>query len=436
MPVPIQTATLGVMETLERQYEYQLVTALINAAVLGKGEWIAAVTSWFNPEEISDGYFRDVYLGVLKLHESGDPVNEITLGAIFPSEPTGDSIFGQRRAELYGFLVDSSSQGSNLLFYARKVHDAYRRDKASTELHGVADHVKRAGAPDEVLEELPRIYSRYAPAPEKRTEKTEDVFQDIFDELEGKKQSVAIPFGIESLDDIVGGLNPGVLCTIAGRSGHGKSAILGQTAVHCADAHQKPVLYFTFEMGRQEMVKRWASVLSRQPMKGGDRKQYIEGLSRVNNIMRDGRVHIFTGNRTVEQIWGEVAAYARSLDVGLIVVDYLQITVPTPNREANREQQVAHIVTMLKRLAVEVGVPVLTASQLNDHGQVRESRAIVNTSNLVIELWPNEDHKERSMGQMGLKVTKNRDGETRSANAVWEKPIFTIRDETFYDFRD
>ena len=430
----------GVMETPEQQYEYQLVLAALDCADRRLGHLLSTVTTWFDPTEITDPYLRFLYSLAVEVAAAGGPVNagslaaevaqrQHTLGPLWGTlwaRCTGD-LFSERVREMAYLIHDAAAQAGNILFYARRVHDAYRRTLGSQDVGRAASALAHAPVPDDILDQLPAIRTRYAPAPETRIHDNKQVFLELMEELDGRQVSNALPFGIESLDDLAGGLAPGVLCTVSGRSSSGKSVLLLQTAIRFADEYQIPVVFYTFEMTVKELGRRGAALLSRQPIKGGDTRQYMIGLSRMHELTDvHGRLKLITTARTPEQISSECHQFAAMEPIGLIVVDYLQITTPTDSR-VNREQQVAHVAESLKHLAMDLGVPVLTGSQLNADGQVRESRAIENFSNLLLELDPPAEDTSAEV-QMDIHVRKNRDGARGHGKALWERPLYTMRD--------
>lgn len=423
----LQTSTLGVMDTPEQQHEYSLIVSTIACAWRGRGDWIAKVTSWFKPEYISDPYFRRIYQTVLAMQEDGTPITDAELAARLPLDGT---IFQKRAAEFYGFFVDGGEaaghEAGNIIYYAKQVHNAHRRVAAGEELAGAASDMNRTSDPDAVLDRLPEIANKYAPSPENLTRDNKSVMQEILDELDGKRESGYFTFGISGLDNAIGGVAPGALVTVAGETGHGKSVFMGQSAMRCITKHTKAVLYFTMEMGTGEMYKRWAAHLSRQPIKGGDRRQFIQGLSRIERMQADGLLHVFPGAATIEEIRNQAVAYAKRCELGMVVVDYLQIIESTSN-DNYREREIAKATMSLKNLASRLRVPVLTGSQLNDQGQVRESRAIKQTSNILLKIAADKSHEP--IVECDIEIEKSRDSGRDIAHAIWEKPLYTIRDK-------
>ena len=88
-------------------------------------------------------------------------------------------------------------------------------------------------------------------------------------------------------------------------------------------------------------------------------------------------------------------------DIDLIVVDYIQL-VSVMGHGKSREQEVAEISRGLKKMAKQHGCPVITASQLNEEGKTRESRAIVNDADVMLNINPAEEKVE---------IFKQREGE-------------------------
>lgn len=422
--IALQTSTLGVIDTPERADEYCLTLAAIDAARLGRGDWLAACSCWFRSEWLTDEYFRTIFDAVFALVAKGADITDYAIAArLFHA---GQS-FAKRASDVYGLFCDCASKGCHILYYARQVHDAHRKRAASAELEVVAHELAESRDPDEVLGQLPEIATRYRPAPENRTADNRRVLNEIIDEMDGKRTGTPVRFGVDAIDRLTDGLPKGALVVIAAESSHGKSVILSQLASHTAHQDERAVLFFSLEMSQAEIYKRWAAQISKQPFTGGDRKAYLGGLARVRQLTDAGLLHVFAGTRTVEEITAAALAYKATTDLACIIVDYVQI-VPASNPKDPRERQVAHVVEGLKHLAMETAVPVVTASQLNEDGRVRESRAIFNTANLLIRIKPDMRDKSARVCDVDLHVEKNRDGATDVAYGIWDKAVFAIRD--------
>jgi len=100
----------------------------------------------------------------------------------------------------------------------------------------------------------------------------------------------------------------------------------------------------------------------------------------------------------------EVEAICRKTPCDFIVLDYIQLCSSSGNAE-NREQQISEIVRKLKLIALKNNICVLTASQLNDGGELRESRAIGHHADYVLNI----NHRDHPNAE--ISITKNRNGE-------------------------
>lgn len=242
--------------------------------------------------------------------------------------------------------------------------------------------------------------------------------------------------GWDDLDKLTLGLHPGQLVTVAGRTSMGKSAWAAALTANVA-RRGEPVLIVSAEMSRLELTQRVVASEARVPL------QHIrEGvLSEVDQ----GRVHRavagFDGlpiyidddpNATLLSIRSQGRRTAtKEGRLGLIVVDYLQLLTPATRGE-NRQVEVAALSRGLKRLALELGVPVVAASQLNreiEHradkrpglADLRESGAIEQDSDVVLLLFrPEVYKKDDEPGVAEVIVAKQRNGPTGTVRLAFD----------------
>lgn len=228
--------------------------------------------------------------------------------------------------------------------------------------------------------------------------------------------SVGRPTGLPEIDDVTGGLAPGDLWVVAAKPSEGKSALMIQIAHHFA-AHGLRVVVVSLEMQKEKVMGRLGTLeagtnhtaMTRpKTATSGQTEKIRDALDRIS-----GNWHLAIddeGARTIEEA-GAMVEVARDFlgGVDLVVVDYLQRLRPSPQtRGQKREREVAHMSEGLKSLAMRLSVPVLTGSQLNDDGEVRESRAIGQDPDVMLKI-------ERD----GILATKVRDGERDRLFPLW-----------------
>ena len=97
-----------------------------------------------------------------------------------------------------------------------------------------------------------------------------------------------------------------------------------------------------------------------------------------------------TGKQPSASIANTCRALQKSHGLDAIVVDYLQLVTPSVRQKESRQEQVAEISRSLKNLAMELKIAVITMSQLNDDGRLRESRAIGQDADIVLRISENE----------------------------------------------
>jgi replicative DNA helicase len=211
--------------------------------------------------------------------------------------------------------------------------------------------------------------------------------------------------GIAELDEICGGMRPGEFWVIAGKPSRGKSVLMLQIASKFI-SDQRPVAIHSLEMMTHEVIGRLISTMTHtnygsitQP-RSAARHELQKIQTGVEQISSAPLWIDSSSNQSIDSIAAE-AERIRDLhgSLDLVVVDYLQLIRGSRSSRESREEEVARVSGGLKQLAKHLQCPVISASQLNDNNQVRESRAIEQDADAL--LFIAED---------GLKVGKLRNG--------------------------
>ena len=199
-----------------------------------------------------------------------------------------------------------------------------------------------------------------------------------------------IPTGLPSLTGHLGGFQPGTYVLSAVTKG-GKSSLASQMA-WAASGAGCPALYFSLEMQRRQVAAR----IFCQTRRASATRMVQRALTAAENLAavsfvkewkaRSGAFAIDDSpGHTVETItarthaWlarSEVKAYRTTKTPGFVVVDYIQLVSASGQRDANKEQQTAHVSVGLHNLAMKLGVPILVLAQLNQQGELRHSAQI------------------------------------------------------------
>ena len=278
-----------------------------------------------------------------------------------------------------------------------------------------------------------------------------DVIIDVYDRLEELAASEnAIPgmsTGLRDLDRAISGLNNSDLILLAARPGMGKTSMALNVLLDAGKKSGKKVAFFSLEMSREQLALRLISsecfVDNKKLVTGKLSDQDWESVAAAADSLNRSTIYIDDDSSvTVADI---NAKCRRVEDLGLIVIDYLQLMQSaggkSNNRGENRQQVVSDISRSLKIMAKELNVPVLYLSQLsraNESRQdkrpmlsdLRESGAIEQDADIVLFLYRegyyNKDTENPNLAE--CIIAKNRHGETGTVELQWTPEFTTFTD--------
>jgi replicative DNA helicase len=256
------------------------------------------------------------------------------------------------------------------------------------------------------LKELSETIMKCAEDRTNKVKPVKDLIIEIIDEMEGKVKEEVYPTGLLKLDRALkGGMHKGEMMTVASETGGGKSIYLVQAAL--ANLMEgRSVLFFSLEMKAKDILTRMACNIAGYAIREPEdyknaNQQELAKISAALLKLHQLPLEIVDGIAEIDEIEANINRYTGENRADIIVVDYLQII--SFDGVESREGQLSEIARRLKLVALKNNVIVLTASQLNDEGRLRESRAIGMHSDQVVYV---EHIKEKSR----LTVKKNRRG--------------------------
>jgi replicative DNA helicase len=240
-----------------------------------------------------------------------------------------------------------------------------------------------------------------------------------------------VPSGFRELDLLTSGFQPGNLIILAARPSMGKSALALCTAANLGVRHQTPVALFTLEMSKTEVTQRLmcseAKVESQRLRSGKLASDDWPRLTAACDKLMKAPIFVDdTGSITMMELRSKARRLkSRQPDLGLIVVDYLQLMTTGASVE-NRVQEVSQISRQLKVLARDLEVPILALSQLSRAveqrhdkrpilSDLRESGSIEQDADLVAFVYRDEYYNGEESEQQGLAeviLAKHRNGPT------------------------
>ncbi|MEN3343049.1 MAG: replicative helicase, partial [Actinomycetota bacterium] len=238
--------------------------------------------------------------------------------------------------------------------------------------------------------------------------------------------------GYRDLDRLTSGFQPGNLIIVAARPSMGKSALALCMATNIAVRDGVPVGLFTLEMSKSEVTQRMmcseAKVESQRLRNGKLAPDDWPRLTKACDKLAKAPIYVDdTGSINMMEIRSKARRLkSRHPDLGLIIVDYLQLMSSAGNAE-NRVQEVSQISRSLKILARDLEVPIVALSQLSRAveqrtdkrpilSDLRESGSIEQDSDLVIFIYRDEYYNDDSedQGLAEVILAKHRNGPTDS----------------------
>jgi len=262
--------------------------------------------------------------------------------------------------------------------------------------------------------------------------------------LHGKGQTITgVPSGFADLDEKTAGFQPSELVIVAARPSMGKTAFCLNVAASAAITKGIPTAIFSLEMSKEALVQRLLTAEARV-----DAHRLRQGLLKDADYALMARA---AGQLSGAPIWIddsaaltplELRAKARRIkaeaDIGLVIVDYLQL-MRSPEQAENRTQEISAISRALKALAKELAIPVVALSQLSrapeqrgadlkrpQLSDLRESGAIEQDADVVLfiyrpEMYATEDQRDELAGQAEVIIGKQRNGPTGTVKLFFHK---------------
>lgn len=278
-------------------------------------------------------------------------------------------------------------------------------------------------------------------------------FKKVEELFKRKELITGVPTGYNEIDKMTAGLQPSDLIILAARPSMGKTSFAMNIAQHAAIVENTGVAVFSLEMSKEQLVMRLLSSVGRidsQRIRTGKlHEEDWPKLSRAVGMLSEAPIYIDdTPAISVLDMRAKVRRLAAQHDIGLIVVDYLQLMRGRSTTE-NRTQEISEISRSLKALAKEHNVPVIALSQLNRGlesrtdkrpmmSDLRESGAIEQDADIITFIYRDEvynkaeDNPNRGIAE--IIIGKQRNGPTGTAKLYFIKE-FTMF-ENFSSFDD
>jgi len=414
--------------------------SLLGAMLLSNDAIAAAVNVHLGPDDFYKPAHGHIYDAITTLYSRGEPVDPVTVAEELRRADLHDQVGG---LPALLSLEARTPATSNAQRYARIVEDhaLLRR------LIGVAGEIAELGydLPDDVPAAIDHAEAMVYEVAQKRVTDSMmgigPLLEQSLDHIEAlyeRGESITgIPTGFTDLDEMLAGLQPSNLVIVGARPAMGKTSWALGVASHAALHAHRPVLVFSLEMSHLELTQRLlcaearvdATRLRTGKLQEPDWPKISHAVGRLGeaDIFIDDNPHL-----TVTEIRAKARRLkSRQGDLGLVVVDYLQLMTGRTSAE-NRQVEVSEISRGLKILARELECPVIALSQLSRGleqradkrpmlADLRESGSLEQDADVVLFLYRDEMYNAESAdrGSAEVIVAKHRNGPTGSVQLAF-----------------
>lgn len=407
-------------------------------AILVNNDALDRVSAFLDARHFFDPLHGRIYEAASKLIMAGKRATPITLKTYFEhEEPLGELTVPQ----YLGRLAANATTIINAEDYGRTVYDlCIRRDLiliGEQMVNQAYDSPVDASPTVQIEDAEQQLYElaetgKYGSGFEPFSSALTDAIDMAANAYKRDGHLSGIATGFRDLDAKMGGLQSSDLIILAGRPSMGKTALATNIAYHVARAFKseiKPdgtenvtdgavVGFFSLEMSSEQLATRiiseQSSIPSERIRRGKIEREEFDRLVDVSQTLQDLPLFIDqTGGISVAQLCARARRLKRQKNLGVIIVDYLQLLSGSSRRAAEgRVQEVSEITTGLKALAKELNVPIVALSQLSRQvenredkrpqlADLRESGSIEQDADVVMFVFREEYYVERAQPREG-----------------------------------
>ncbi len=408
---------------------------------------LAKAIEVLSPDFFYDLRHQNIFNVMTTLFSRNHPVDLITVSEELKKRKQLDDLGGISYLTQLTTIVPTAA---NIEHYARIVKDkALLRKLIQSGTQIVQNSLEADGNAREMIDSAEKmIFDIGQSQIENKTVQIKDIIHEsmeTIDQLFQRKEHITgLATGFHEFDTKTAGLQPSDLIIVAGRPSMGKSAFATAIVEHVGINLKKPVVIFSLEMSKEQLVQRMlcshARVDAQKVRTGYLSHQDWPKLTSAAGKLSEAPIFI---DDTPAQTVLEIRAKARRLkmkhEISMIVIDYLQLMQGSKSVE-NRQQEISEISRSLKALAREIRVPVIAVSQLSraveqrtgnrpQLSDLRESGAIEQDADVGVFLFREEyyNQTEENKNKAEAIIAKQRNG------PVGTIPLVFLKEWTRFD---
>jgi len=402
-------------------------------AMLLEADAANEVVAALSPEDFYRGQHGFIFAAMKALYERSEAIDEITVAAQLKQDQKLDAAGGVAALSTLSESVPTAANVSHYLRIVKSRATSRRLIRAATEI-AAAGYAGEVSVDDLLGDAEAKIFQITGDRDERSLvpirETVYDTFKAIEKFYERRDPITGVETGFVDFDKITAGLQPSDLIIVAGRPSMGKTALAMNMALNSALNNQTAVAIFSLEMSKEQLVMRMFCSEAKVDfgrLRGGFLKDDDwDRLAWAAGRLREAPVFIDDGGEaTVLEIRSKCRRLKAEHNLGLVVVDYLQLMRGRRGGVDSREREISEISRGLKALAKELHLPVIALSQLNRMvesrtdkrpmlSDLRESGAIEQDADVICFVYRDEKYNPETeyKGIAEIIVGKQRNGAT------------------------
>jgi replicative DNA helicase len=416
----ISGPTLSDQATRVPPQDLEAERAVLGAMLLDREAIGLAIETLGNEDVFYRTPNRKIFRALLRLYERNEAADLITLS----DELRKDAALEEAGGEAYlASLLDHAGTSAHVEHYAKIVLEkATLRRLIDAASRIVRDGFDGREDPNDLIDRAEQQIFAIADTRLRRGfVRMKDLITDSFKVIqslyETKKHVTGVPSGFVDLDLKTAGFQPSDLIVVAGRPSMGKTSFALNIAENVAIHEKTPVAFFSLEMSRQQLALRilcsQARVSAHRLRTGYIRDGEWPHLTAAAGKLSEAPIYIDDSPAiSVLEMRAKARRLKADVNLGLVVIDYLQLVRGLPNVES-RQQEISQISRSLKALAKELSIPVIALSQLSRAvelrggdkrpvlSDLRESGAIEQDADVVLFIF-REEHYKRTPENEGI----------------------------------
>ena len=386
--------------------------SLLGALMLSN-DVLPEILTVLRPRDFYEQRHQDIFQAMLDLYDRHQPVDLLTLTSELKTKKKLKEIGGAPYLTELSNFVPAASHARAYADIIEKASIRRRLIKAGTEI------ANRAYEDDVVADTLVGEAERQLFEVSDKIVKSdcvpmEELLADAFDRIEelhkNKGALRGLKTGFRDLDKKTAGFQKGDLIIVGARPAMGKTTFAQNLAYNIASINKKGVLFFSMEMAANEIIDRMISDVSgvdNWKMRTGNLSD--EEFSKIGDALGEmDEIPIYiddTSSMTIVELRNKARRAMHDHDIGIVIVDYLQLIQGSDRYKGNRVQEVTEISRGLKILARELEIPVVALAQLSRSvtgrddprpvlSDLRESGSIEQDADLVMFLHRPDYYKQ------------------------------------------